>query len=288
MMSFLSYEYSILRYVHDTTTGEFINVGVVLYSKPEHFIGSKFRTTISRISAVFPDANKTHLRKVLKFIGSRFEDVSESYRTQLALSETPSFEGVIHSILPKDDSSLQWSPISSGITIDFQEELNDLFSRYVTKYDSPQGRERRTEQDIWKDFEKTLTKFSLSEKLEPKKISVQDDEIEFKHAWKNGVWHCIEPVSFDLSTGEYLRDKAHRWLGQMSSIQQAKDRFKLYLLLSPPSDTRLNDAFSKAISILKKMPIHNEIYLETESQDLALSIFEGMQSHKASQNMNSH
>ena len=43
------YAYAILRYVHDVTTGEFVNVGVVMHLPREVRLLAKPRTTIGRM-----------------------------------------------------------------------------------------------------------------------------------------------------------------------------------------------------------------------------------------------
>lgn len=279
MINFHSYEFTILRYVHDTLTGEFVNVGVVAYSKDSSWISAICRNTHSRISAVFPDLNSVHFRKMMKFIPSEFEVINKSLRSELQFKSIDGLESLLHRVLPKDDSALQWGPISSGLTHDLDEELSLLFDRYISHYDVKATKARRTEQDIWKDFKKTLEKFPVCEQLKPKKIAVQDDEIEFQHSWKNGVWHCIEPLSFDLSDGEYFKDKAHRWLGQVASVKNSSDKFKLYFLVSPPSEQSLSHEFEKALSILNKMPVENEIYLESDAILLAEEISREMELH---------
>ena len=269
MINFQSYEFSILRYVHDTLTGEFINVGVVLYCEEQKIVTAKCRNTYARVSAVFPNLNSSNFRKTMKLIQNEFDEIDNALNSELPLLEIKSLQTLLHRVLPKDDSSLQWAPVAAGISLDIQSEVNELYSRYVSHYDAASVRDRRTEQDIWKDFKKTLEEFHLIDHFQPKRISVKDDEVEFKHSWKNGIWHCIEPISFDLSDGDYFKDKAHRWLGQLSSIQNTKDEFKVYLLVSPPSDELLKPAFDKALSILRKIPVDNEIYLEEEAPRLA-------------------
>lgn len=279
MINFHSYEFSILRYVHDTLTGEFVNVGVVIYCEKEKWISAQCRNTYARVSAVFPNLNSSHFRKMMKFLQGEFCKANNTLNTELQFSEINSLQTLLHKVLPKDDSSLQWSPISAGLSINLESELSILFDRYVSHYDAKVARDRRTEQDIWKDFKKTLEAFNLAEDFEPKRISVKDDEIEFQHSWKNGIWHCIEPISFDLSDSDYFKDKAHRWLGQLSSIQDSTDEFKVYLLVSPPSEPELQPAFNKALSILKKIPVQSEIYLEHDAYILAEEIQKKMEIH---------
>lgn len=284
MINFQSYEYAILRYVHDTLTGEFVNVGVVIYCEKEKYVLAQCRNTYARVSAVFPDLNSSHFRKMMKFIQAEFQKINESLISQLQFSEIKSLQNLLYKVLPRDDSSLQWSPVGAGLTEDFSSELNALYDRYVSHYDTKICRERRTEIDIWKDFKRTLENFKLPEEFQSKKISVKDDEIEFQHSWKNGIWHCIEPISFDLADGDYFKDKAHRWLGQLSSVQDSQDEFKVYLLVSPPTDVTLNHAFEKAISILRKIPVSSEIYLEQEATRLAEEIQKKMDFHVRSVN----
>jgi len=279
MINFHSYEFSILRYVHDTLTGEFVNVGVVIYCEKEKWISAQCRNTYARVSAIFPNLNSSHFRKMMKFVQSEFCRTNQSLSTELQFSEIKSLQTLLHKVLPRDDSSLQWSPVAAGLSTDLQSELSSLFERYVSHYDATSVRDRRTEQDIWKDFKKTLESFNLSEEFQPKRISVKDDEIEFQHSWKNGIWHCIEPISFDLSDVDYFKDKAHRWLGQLSSIQDSTDEFKVYLLVSPPADHELQPAFNKALSILSKIPVASEIFLEQEAPKLAAEIQKKMETH---------
>jgi hypothetical protein len=279
MINFHNYEFSVLRYVHDTLTGEFVNVGVVIYCEKEKWISAQCRNTYARVSAVFPNLNSSHFRKMMKFVQSEFCRTNHYLNTELQFSEITSLQTLLHKVLPKDDSSLQWSPISAGLSLNLETELELLFERYVSHYDAKTVRDRRTEQDIWKDFKKTLESFSLAEEFQPKRISVKDDEIEFQHSWKNGIWHCIEPISFDLTDGDYFKDKAHRWLGQLSSIQDSTDEFKVYLLISPPTESELQPAFNKALSILSKIPVESEIYLEHEAPKLAEEIQRKMDIH---------
>lgn len=270
-MNFKSYEFSILKYVHDRITGEFINIGVILYSKEGNTILAKCKNRITRLSTTFPDFNRQHFTKLMNHITTQFDLINKSFSTELNFHQDLPLKSLLIKVLPADDSSLQWSQVSSGISpeTDLHIELEHIFKRYVTKYDTHVSRDRRTEQDIWKDFEKKLKPFIPLDNFTSKKITVKDDELEFRHAWKNGIWHCIEPVSFDLADSDYLKDKAHRWLGQMTSIQNSGEDFKLYLILSKPQEENLRHAFEKAVSILNKIPIEKEIILEENSVELA-------------------
>ena len=108
---------------------------------------------------------------------------------------------------------------------------------------------------------------------------MQDDEVEFQYAWKNGVWHCFEPLSFDLASAESIRDKAHRWLGQIASLSGAADPFKVYFLVGAPQQEQLRPAFINAMSILRKIQGEKEIVQEQDAPTLAAHIAKEVQSH---------
>ncbi len=265
-----AYTYSILRYAHDPSSGEFINIGVAVFSNEHKFFNIKIRQTLGRISDTFPDVKSKSLRGLFKAIQSRFDKLAKAHNSPINYDEEfDSLEKLVYSVLPKDDSSLVWSEISSGVSDDPTKVLNNLYQRYVSKYDLKKSDAKKTDFDLVKNFRKDLKDRSILEFFDEKVISTDDDQVKFPFAWKNGIWHCIEPISFDLSAPEYIREKAHRYLGQMTSANSSEEEFKVYLLLSKPSDNGLKTAFDKALGILKKMPMTSEVYLEDE-KDLLL------------------
>ena len=207
------YTYSVLRYVHDTTTGEFINVGVVLYSPEARYASALCRSTFGRISKAFPGMDGDAFKSQMRFVQSRIEEIGDGLKQELPLNGHPtSVMDVAHAVLPPDDSSLQWSPPGSGLSENLSQTLESLFDRMVVRYDERPQKERRTDEEVWRKYRRSLESRHVLKHLQPKKISVQDDEVEFQYAWKNGVWHCLEPVSFDLSSADSIREKAHRWM----------------------------------------------------------------------------
>ena len=264
-----SYTYSVLRYVHDVTSGEFVNVGVALYAPQARYLSAMCRPTYGRLSKVFPGLNHEHFKALMRHIQNSFEVRGERLSSELQLTSPSGVLEIAQSVLPKDDSSLQWSPSGSGRTDDPAQALEKLFSRMVMRYEDKHISHGRTEDDVWRHFKRDLEERKVLQHFQPKMIAVQDDEIEFQHCWKNGKWHCLEPISFDLAAADSIRDKAHRWLGQMASVQGAADPFKLYLLVGAPQQDNLQPAFQSAMSILRKIPGEKEIVLENDALGLA-------------------
>jgi hypothetical protein len=170
--------------------------------------------------------------------------------------------------------------MGGGMTADPSQALNSLYERMVIRYEQQPQTPHRTDAEVWRRFKRDLEERRLLHFFRPKKIAVADDEVEFQYAWKNGVWHCLEPISFDLSDAENIRDKAHRWLGQIASVKGAEE-FKLYLLVGSPQQAQLHAAFESALSILHKMPVPTEIFREDQAPKLAETIAEEMTEYSA-------
>lgn len=286
MSASVKYSYTVLRYVHDTVTGEFVNVGVALHAPEAGYLSAICRTTYRRVSAAFPGLRGEHFRAVMRHVQARFEQLGEQLASQQTASGKQALLDIAKSVLPADDSSFQWSPVGVGLATDPSQKLESLFNRMVTRYDDQTAtRVRRTDEDVWRNFKRDLERRRLLRYFEPKTISVQDDEVRFEHAWKNGLWHCVEPVSFDMAAAETIKDKAHKLLGQITSIHGSPESFRLYMLVARPDDDALLPAFESALSILQKMPCEKEIVQEDERAALADRLASEVQAHLQQQRL---
>lgn len=277
------YTYTVLRYVHDVASGEFLNVGVALLAPEEHYVNAMCRTTFQRLKNVFPTLDGESFRGAMRHVNHAFERFQQERRDELALRETTG--GVMsyaHAVLGADDSSLQWSPMGSGLTADPERTLEQLFDRFVTTYDKHSTAPRRQDDDVWRHFSHELQQRQVLKHFAAKTITVRDDELEFKHAWKNGVWHCLVPVSFDLASPESIREKAHRWLGQLTSVADAIEEFRLYFLVAAPGQPELRPAFESALSILGKATVDREVFRESDAESLALRLAVEVAAHQDS------
>ncbi|HHY49518.1 MAG TPA: DUF3037 domain-containing protein [Alphaproteobacteria bacterium] len=275
------YSFTVLRYMHDIATGEFLNVGVALLAPERRYVGALCRTTFQRLKNVFPTLDGESFRSSMRHVTHEFERFQQELRDESSLPVSKSIVmDYAHAVLGADDSSLQWSPMGSGLTVDPERTLEQLYERLVMVYDKHTAAQRRQDDDVWRHFSHELQQRQVLKHFVPKTIAVRDDQLEFKHAWKNGVWHCLVPVSFDLASPESIREKAHRWLGQLTSVAKASEPFKLYFLVGRPSHDELMPAFESALSILGKAPVNREVFSETEVQALSERLAAEIQAHQ--------
>lgn len=274
------YTYVILRYQHDPLSGEFANVGIVLHQKTSGYVGVKVRHTVGRLSKMFPDLDGASLRESLKAVERGIQRLARKSRNDL-LSPLSDAGSYARYVLPEDDTSLVWGPIGSGVARDASKTLEDLFDRFVARYDERHVH-HRDDAAVWKPVKDRLAQEQLADCLRPKTIVSPVDRVEFAHAWKNGVWHCYQPLSFDLANEETIREKARRWAGTMLALKDSAEPFKPHFFVGLPTSTELSEAYRAAIRILQLSPGEPQIIEETKIDDLVRQIENEIRAHRQS------
>jgi len=275
------FTFSVLRYIHDPVSGEFANVGVVLYAPDIRFLDAICTPTYGRISAYFADFDPEHFKRMMKHIERRVWELGQTL-DQLPFETHPkTANDCAARVLPPDDSSLQFSPIlGSGMTDNARLKLSELYERYVERYSKKLEKPSRSDDDVMRTFREPLAQRQVLPRLTRKRIVGKDDEYEFPYAWKNGRWNACEPVSFDLIESGSIIDKANRWLGRAVNLKGSDENFKLYLLLGKPSGSKpLMDAFRRAERILEKMPIDHDLVLEEDAPRFAKQVEADLRDH---------
>ena len=276
------FHFSVLRYVYDPVTLEFVNVGVVLYAPVHGFIRALCTNHYSRISRMFGQIDGPLYRSTTRYIESRVSALNDEMSRGLLFGNgEEKLETMLARILPPDDSALKFAAGGTGITEHPEKTLSRLFSRYVTRYETPSETSRRNDEEVWRVFREPLEKKSIAPRLSPKKITAKDYEYPFQHAWRNGIWRVYEPVSLDLVDGSSILEKANKWLGRATSLKDSEEPFKLFLLLGEPSDPALRETLNKARNILAKIPIQKELVRERDAEEFAEKVHSEFQAHFA-------
>lgn len=280
-----SYSYVVLRYVHDPLSAEFVNIGAVLVApaterEPVQVLG---RTShrIRRMRDMFPSLQRTDFLEMVGAFDRALRRTKSKYSKNDMFVQEFTAATIVHEILAPDDSSLQWSPIGTGVSRDLQKTFERLFHRYVTQHEDS-ARQRRTDEEVWRPVREMLDQRKVSIELAPKTIQGEDDQINFSHAWKNGVWHMYEPLSLDLVDSERIMAKARRWLGNLTSVADASERFVPHFVVGAPSDPKLIRAYEQAKKVLRKSTVPVEIYEEDEVATLVDQIENEVLTHQGS------
>ncbi|MBO6772889.1 MULTISPECIES: DUF3037 domain-containing protein [unclassified Thalassospira] len=262
------YTYTLLRYTPDIVSGEAVNVGVVVHCPGERFFSAKFRQSVGRVSKIFPDMDQAAFRKYLKVLDRCFSQRKAELADGFPYESEQTAVQLAKKVLPADASAFQWAEDRGGLTRSSSGELEKLFYRFVGKFDDQNASSKTTEKDLLQKFNLDLEARQILNFFQPKTILAPYAELSVKKAFKNGIWHCFEPVSFDLSDEGHISSKAYRWLGQLSAVREADERFKVYFLVAKPSDPSLNSAFNDAMHLLSNCGDLAKVYKEENIANL--------------------
>jgi hypothetical protein len=131
------YHFSVLRYVFDALTQEFVNIGVVVYAPEHRFIRAMCTTHYSRVSKMFGRIDGTSFRSVTRFIQDSIDVLNEKMeRGALFMNSEQKLASMLAKVLPEDDSAIRFVDGGVGITENPGQTLSMLFGRYVTKYET--------------------------------------------------------------------------------------------------------------------------------------------------------
>lgn len=269
-----SFKFSILRFSYDPLTEEFVNVGVVLYSRQVRFLCARVTTSYARASRFYVRIDGTRFRQMTKFVEDRIRIFGDRLSNDLEFEGPPDFKSLLTNILPTDDSAFRFGEIRGGVADDLGETLKGLFERYVDIYNRGSDDERRTEDEVWRTFRVQLDRRSITAQLQPKKIVSTNYEYHFEHAWKNGLWNLYEPISFDLLDASAMLEKANKWVGRAFALSASPEPFRLTFLLGAPTSPHLKAAYIRAENLLNGIKVKHQFIREDEADAFAKELEE--------------
>lgn len=273
------YQYQLIRYMHDHFTGEYVNVGVVVYSKEERFLASRTTSRYQRITQMFPEANGRWIIRVLGNFDHQISRLSNELNELFSLSD--SLEQITNSILTRDNSAIQLTETRLAIDVNLEAALNDLYHSQVEKYIQDKvDKNTLLDEDVWRTKYKTyFEKFGIEKRLKTHDVKVPKDVISFQKSWKNEIWHCYEPLSFVLKEKDSIKDKVYKWAGKIQGLQQAEEPLHLTLMTAiSPNHKELKsfiDEYLKVDSVNLKV----DIITEDQAEWLAQAIHQKMEIH---------
>lgn len=238
------YKYAMLRYSHNVTSGESLNVGVVVYSWEQRYLKACFTTKGTRLRNAFKDFEIGYYREMAKFLNAAFESRAASLAEMVndrGQEHTASMRELLESILPHDDSALQWSEIRGGIGEDLDAVFEHLYQLYIGRYEEKNREERRSDENIWQKARANWTDRRVVDRLVPKTVLSPTTglDVTFDYSFKNGIWNCYQPLSFDLKKADSITEKAYKHAGRLNSLHDAAKELQIYYLIGNASDQKL-------------------------------------------------
>lgn len=270
------YSFCFLRYVHEPLSGEFANVGVLLWAPESHFLGFRASQKYSRLSKFFHGFQAQDHRQLLARIETQFQKLAKvlTDSQKLPFSEQPeSARDLALKVVPHDDAALQWSLSSGGLTESPASELEELFREAVTRHYEAASDVRRDDGTVYREvFSSAFESPVVKKRVASHEVTAPLASHVFPQAWKNGVWNVYQPLSFDLKQGESIRNKALRWDSLTRILGDSDEKPKIHLLLGAPSGKQKKD-YGRAKDILASSKVATLIE-EDEAADFARDLEE--------------
>ena len=120
------YSYAIVRVVPRVERGEFLNVGVVLFSREAGVLGARFEVDEARLRALGPELDVATVERHLRTFQAICEGAPEGGPIA-ALPEPERF----HWLVAPRSTMIQTSPVHVGRSSDAQRALEDLLREFV-------------------------------------------------------------------------------------------------------------------------------------------------------------
>ncbi|WP_341224827.1 DUF3037 domain-containing protein [uncultured Arcticibacterium sp.] len=281
-----NYQYQLVRYVHDQFTGEFVNLGIVVYSPDDRFLKCKISLSTKRIKGLFPESRSGFIQKQLRDMKQRIKHIAAQQSELFKFSD--SLEKITLMVIPPDDSALMFSEVKVALDINFDLALEDLFSELVLRYlPKKDGVRRLNDEEVWKSkYKNFFDKYHVSSKLGKHDIRTDNDVFSFDRAWKNEIWHCYQPVSFDLKESDSVKDKVYKWSGRLTELNKSEEKIHITFLT-----TISNEHSSLEEFILKSLDqdsdrIEVDVVKEHDADKLARKIRAMMDEHESHKSYN--
>lgn len=123
MPTLSSYDYAFVRVVPHADRGEFLNVGVILYCRTQHFLAAQVDLDEERILALDPGQDVAGLREHLELIPK----ICQGQGPIGELGQADSF----HWLVAPHSTVVQFSPVHTGLCVDPQAELEHVMDTMV-------------------------------------------------------------------------------------------------------------------------------------------------------------
>lgn len=279
-----TFQYQLLRFLPDRISGEFLNLGIVVYNANEKSLSINISERVGRLSKTFPNTNTRYLMKLIKHIDFQLKVISNQLANEFAFSNYDELDQITRKVLPKDDSALFFSETQKIMDLDINETSNYLFDRLVSINQADPEKEYKSDKEVWsKVYKNYFDRINISKHLKPVQIQTKFNTVTFEHAWKNGHLNFFETVNFDLEKNESIRNKVFRWAGQIDELKTSNEKSHLYLLsILPKDDNESVNFITEFLNSKSSAKVKVDLVTLENASQVADSLKEEMEVHMES------
>lgn len=255
-MKTFKYTYVTVQYVHDTLSGEALNVGVVLYAPEARVLAWKLEEKRThRLTEAFREFRHAAHAAAMKDLKSglfylREKELGE--QRPIFDSQTLDAEGVMRRLWPDRGGRYAFSEASGGAAADVDEALERLYQRLVVSQAPPVVKEdREQDEQVWRKVDKPLRERVNLSVLQKRTVETVDGPVEVSRVYENGALSLFQPLSFDLRDESSITRKAHTWFGRAHGFARTERVKNVVYLLGPPRAQSKMTSFERARDVLR-------------------------------------
>lgn len=275
-----NFQYQILRYQPDRVSGEFLNLGLVVFDGKQYEMSFYILEKATGLSKVFGEINARYLSKLLKHI------IGELKRTQIVMQSELQFrvfeniEEITRSVFPKDDSSLYFTETRNVLDVNIEVLTQHLTERMISIKHIEKDKEINTDKEVWtKLYKKYFDDLNILKYLKPTSVETKYNQLNFEHTWRNGHLNFFEAVNFDLEKTDAINNKVYRWAGQIDELATVDECLHLYLLSNLPVDEKNNDFIHQFLKSKSSSRVKVEVVTLESVGKMTASLKEEMESY---------
>lgn len=281
-MTLQAYQFTLIRYQHDATAGELVNVGIALWTLSTRELLLEIPLRHGRLSRFFADFDGSGFKKDL----ARLRSILRLQEKRQSLLSTPIFcdavppptlvDFIPDSILD-GNGTFKISKIMDGVSEDCNVRLQELAEEFLYRHEQKSTRARREDADIRCLIQSKLEAHGLGAELNPVTLAGKNVEHEFQFGWLNGKQNVLEGISLDYLRANDIKERAELWSGRLYNIGTTED-FSVISIVSPPAPG-LESEYRRAIRILQDAPHMRKVLNENEFDDFIPTIASEIKEH---------
>ena len=233
-----TFEYQLLQFQPDKVSGEFLNIGVVVFDAAAQRVAFDLLNSAAGIAQLFSGTPTRYLTKQLHTLYSGLNKTKQSLQNDLPLHQYASVEEITRAVFPRDDSAVLFSDVRKTLGVDLDTVTAELADRMITVRHLDKGREEvKSDRELWaKVYKRYFDERNISQYLVPRTVTTKYAKITFDHSWQNGHVNFFESANFDLLHEDSIKNKVRRWAGQIDELATSEENYHLYLFSQMPAD----------------------------------------------------
>lgn len=255
--------YAVVRFLPYLETGEFANVGIVVFAPETRYFGFKLETVkVSRVTDFFPEMEASFYREALRLFRKQLQTFQDAFGSKNPLQTDWAPDGeqaknLFRELIRTRESVIRFSEAGTILATDPAKAMDGLFQRYVERQFAQVGEFQ--EQLMAKALKGLLLKKHVTGyvpvRLGNERFGVKVPFARFAVAVDSSKpERAIRPINLSIADSTKVIEKSIIWNGRLEQLKkdQAMPGAFLLVVKMPKTDGYSLEAADKAVVDFEK------------------------------------